>query len=370
MSQPTAAYAPDSPNLEKDGRALSSEENSMTDGLPAEPPFVYSKNPILRPIQKLQNFLGFHQIYNLPLWIIFGGAMIGFALGRYPYFNLKYAQTHLGGVQNWYWYNQSLYHYGLFLHLGGVVPGGTLAVFQFLPIIRKKALIYHRIAGYVAILLLLIGLSGAIIISRRAWGGEPNIQAVVFVIAFCTASSVFLAYYNIKRLQIDQHRKWMLRTWFYAASVITLRIFYNWITVMFLEIGSYSSLFSCDELNFILQGNSTAMAEQWPACTNETQPHHNTISVAASLLTPGRMGYESALRVGFGMATWTAWVVHALGVEMYIHLTPGESERLRRVSYEKQLARGLSHPGSAGITSDRWGDAEPWTQRRPVTTRV
>ncbi len=42
-------------------------------------------------------------------------------------------------------------------------------------------------------------------------------------------------------------------------------------------------------------------------------------------------------------------------------MTPKESERLRQVSYEKQLEAGFANPGSAGLTADRWGDAERWT---------
>ncbi len=30
------------------------------------------------------------------------------------------------------------------------------------------------------------------------------------------------------------------------------------------------------------------------------------------------------------------------------------------VSYEKQLEAGYKHPGSAGITVDRWGDSAAW----------
>ena len=44
-------------------------------------------------------------------------------------------------------------------------------------------------------------------------------------------------------------------------------------------------------------------------------------------------------------------------------MTPREAERLRQVSYEKQVEAGLANPGSAGLTSDRWGDAEKWTPR-------
>jgi hypothetical protein len=48
------------------------------------------------------------------------------------------------------------------------------------------------------------------------------------------------------------------------------------------------------------------------------------------------------------------WLVEQL------RLTPRESERLRQVSFERQQKAGLSHPGSAGLTADRLGDALPW----------
>lgn len=30
------------------------------------------------------------------------------------------------------------------------------------------------------------------------------------------------------------------------------------------------------------------------------------------------------------------------------------------VSYQRELAAGMRHPGSAGLTSDRLGDADQW----------
>ena len=56
-------------------------------------------------------------------------------------------------------------------------------------------------------------------------------------------------------------------------------------------------------------------------------------------------------------------MLHIIGVEIYLNLTPGEPERLCRVSYEKQLKAGFGNPGSAGLTSDRWGDAEKYTPK-------
>lgn len=57
---------------------------------------------------------------------------------------------------------------------------------------------------------------------------------------------------------------------------------------------------------------------------------------------------------------WIALFLHTVGVEVYLNLTKNESERLRQVSYEKQVKAGLRHPGSAGLTCDRWGDVAPW----------
>ena len=57
---------------------------------------------------------------------------------------------------------------------------------------------------------------------------------------------------------------------------------------------------------------------------------------------------------------WLALLVHFVGIEIYLALTPREAARLRQVSYEKQLAAGIRRPGYAGFTVEAWGDAEKW----------
>ena len=79
------------------------------------------------------------------------------------------------------------------------------------------------------------------------------------------------------------------------------------------------------------------------------------------------MGVEevnAALEIVFAQSGLIAFLIHAVLAEVYFHLTPGESERLRNVSYERQLERGYKKPGSGGLTSDRLGDAPRW---RPTT---
>jgi uncharacterized membrane protein YozB (DUF420 family) len=47
-----------------------------------------------------------------------------------------------------------------------------------------------------------------------------DVQMGVGVLSIAFISSLALALYNIKRLQIEQHRAWMLRAWFYVSGLV------------------------------------------------------------------------------------------------------------------------------------------------------
>jgi len=59
-----------------------------------------------------------------------------------------------------------------------------------------------------------------LVIVRRSFGGRVETQAAVFVLSFLSLAASSLAYYNVKRLQIEQHRAWMLRTMVYVSLAI------------------------------------------------------------------------------------------------------------------------------------------------------
>jgi hypothetical protein len=88
---------------------------------------------------------------------------------------------------------------------------------------------------------------------------------------------------------------------------------------------------------------------------------NGNVVVHADINSGRREEAKASLTLTFGMAWWMAIFLHLIGVEIYLRLTPVEQERLRQISYEKQLKAGLKNPGSAGLTVDRWGDAEGWT---------
>ncbi|KAJ8077269.1 hypothetical protein PM082_001698 [Marasmius tenuissimus] len=231
-----------------------------------------------------------------------------------------------------YWLGRGIYKIGMLAHLGTVLPAGFLAVFQFVPAIRYKAIPVHRLFGGVCFLIFALRRTAfAFVITRRSMGGDIATQSGLFLLGTVTLVSATIAWLNIKKLQIDQHRKWMLIH----------------------AIGQYSTVWSCAEVLFTIDNNSTQLEELYPVCISGQL---DTIHVAVPATRTVALNIGSSLRMSFGSALWIALFLHAVGVEIYIHLTPGESARLRKVSYQRQLEKGMPRSGSMGTVGDRLGD--------------
>ncbi|KAF1984724.1 hypothetical protein K402DRAFT_335803 [Aulographum hederae CBS 113979] len=330
-------------------------------------------NTFVKALRTVYNPIGFTRGYNFTLFVIFAGALLGFTLARLPYlaFNSQFCGSGSGGAApgECYYYMQPRYNVGIKLHLYCILPASFLAVWQFVPIIRHRAILFHRINGYLIVLLALVANAGALMIARVAFGGDLSTQGAVGVLVILTTVSIGLAYYNIKRLQIDQHRAWMLRTWFYFGTIITTRLIMITTTTIISSAGTYYASRPCAQLDYIFRHSEKATTSFYPACasyynTTSTSPSATATSAQAIIhadfnsSNPAEIGV--ALGLPFGMSLWIALWLHAVGVETYLRLTPKEAGRLRQVSYERQVEAGLSRPGDSGLTVQRCGDAEGW----------
>ncbi|MCJ1398642.1 hypothetical protein MMC11_001842 [Xylographa trunciseda] len=312
------------------------------------------KNQKATLYRRVYTSLGFQKSYNFPLFIIFAGAMLGFSLARLPYLDLDGYFAQHAAPGEWYWLRANHYRVGIAIHLGCILPAGLLMVWQFIPAIRRSALLFHRINGHVIIALVLLSNVGALMIVRRSFGGELATQAAVGALVILTTLGLGMAYLNIRRLQIDQHRAWMLRSMFYLGVIITTRLIMILAALITSAIGSYFVLYSCDELRFMHADDASYVPRAYPACG---PPGSTTASGQAVVHAAFGAGVVeeigAALRLNFGMAIWLALVLHLVGVEIYLRLTPRETQRLRQVSYERQLEAGFERPGSAGLVLER-----------------
>jgi hypothetical protein len=202
-------------------------------------------------------------------------------------------------------------------------------------------------------------------IARHAFGGGLDVQVWIGFVGIGVLICFAISYINIKRLQIEQHRAWMLRGWFYAGSIITNR-FIMIIAAQIISNQGYYAVWTCAKIESTLPDPSSLL-NHYPTCAGyATGANPAQVSLVEASFDGGSTGVGASLNLNFGMALWLAFTLHALGVEIYLHLTPKEAQRLRQVSYQRQLEAGMSNPGSAGLTADRLGDAEKWA---PETKR-
>lgn len=177
-------------------------------------------NAFVAAARKIYNPIGFSKGYNFALFFIFAGALMSFTLARLQF--LDYDGTFCGkdgqaGTGECYYSGKGAPKIGLLMHLATILPAGLLVCFQFVPAIRHKVILFHRINGYIILVLSLVSTVGALMAARHAFGGSLETQLGVGFVGIAFIACLLLAWVNIRRLQLEQHRAWMLRGWFYVC---------------------------------------------------------------------------------------------------------------------------------------------------------
>ncbi|OQO01104.1 hypothetical protein B0A48_13347 [Cryoendolithus antarcticus] len=333
-------------------------------------------NGFVRTMRKVYRPIGFRKGYNFVLFFITVGALLGFTLSRLQYLSFWGVFCKPGGKGinhaipgECYYYSRDPFKLGIMLHIFTILPAALLVCLQFVPIIRHKVIIFHRLNGYLVILLSTIASAGAFMIARHTLGGDMATQTWTGAMIISTTIAYLMAWVNIKRLQIDQHRAWMLRAWAYFATIVTLRIIMILAVTIISGLSGWYVARPCAEIDYTFGQKNTVRF--WPECSNFYNGTNLEQVVVVQANKKGKaIEVGAAFGMSFGSAGWLAFWLHAIGVELYLRLTPAESDRLRRVSYERQLERGFKHPGSAGLTAERFGDARPYESTSTVRESV
>lgn len=104
--------------------------------------------------------------------------------------------------------------------------------------------------------------------------------------------------------------------------------------------------------------------ESYDACYPECAEFITSLEASGTYVAVGSqlgddLGENAAALIStFAAVGALAPMLHSILVEIYIYLTPAETARLRRISYQRQMERGYKNPGSAGIVAQLFGDAE------------
>lgn len=170
--------------------------------------------------------VGSQKGYNFSLWCIFAVGALAFTLSRaeyLDYYGVFCKKNHLSRGHHaapgecYYFLNGGREQIGMMIHIYSIIPCCILQFFQFVPIVRQRFVLFHRINGHAVIILLSIAIVGVLMALPGSFGGDPTWQAAVMIHTAMMVTGLFLAMTNIKRLQIEQHRAWMLRTWIWVS---------------------------------------------------------------------------------------------------------------------------------------------------------
>lgn len=85
-------------------------------------------------------------------------------------------------------------------------------------------MILRRVNRYLIFLRYLLGAVGGLLITTHTSGGHIDTQTAAGALTILVIVAFAIAWVNIKRLQIDQHRKWMHRAINLMASIVTSTI--------------------------------------------------------------------------------------------------------------------------------------------------
>ncbi|KAF9261100.1 hypothetical protein L218DRAFT_961788 [Marasmius fiardii PR-910] len=264
--------------------------------------------------------MGFREKYSLLWAFIFGGALFGFCLARSLLMDpIKMRKLTVPG--EFFWFELPLYKYNYIIHIYLSIIGGIFSGAQFVPTIRRNYFLLHRINGYLVLITIFVSNVCGAIVTRRSFGGELNSQSVYYITAIMSNFSLVWAYMNVRR-NTRTHRRWMMRGVVYFSVVISARIIGLAAQAIVTDIGSYYSLWRCDEVLFVLKDIPTLLSA-YPQCSTSTSTLTNPmlyVPVHASD-NEGKLGLASAVRATQGMALWIATLIHVVGCEIYLRST-------------------------------------------------
>lgn len=163
------------------------------------------------------------KLKNLP-WVPF--AFLAVAVGLYPLVYYIF-DTHSGGFLHSKpkeLVNDTIWHTAFYIHItfGGIalLTGWT----QFSQRLRDKYLGVHRLVGKIYVISVFFSSCAGLYIAFFANGGIVSASGLGLLALFWLIT-IIKAYTSIRRLDIDEHQKWMIRNYALTFAAVTLRIY-------------------------------------------------------------------------------------------------------------------------------------------------
>ncbi|KAG7441505.1 uncharacterized protein BT62DRAFT_937018 [Guyanagaster necrorhizus] len=282
----------------------------------------------------ISGILGFKEQQSLLLYFIFGGALLGYCLYHAPMMNPKTMEK-LTVPGEWFGFSKHGFKVAYSMHIFLSVIGGIFVLLQFIPAIRRRAILLHRMNGYFVLLCLIPANVSGGIAGYRSFGGEINAQSAYYTLGIAVVLCFSAGLFNVKS-NTREHRRWMIRGVIIFSCAITTRIIVVVARLVVTDIGNYHAIFRCDDLLSVLTDLST-VSQQYPSCVADGVDISKTYVAVVADARGGSLGFGSSTRVTQGMALWYAMLTHGVMCEIYLHMTQDANYVRREFVLEPRL---------------------------------
>ncbi|KAK5634133.1 hypothetical protein RRF57_009847 [Xylaria bambusicola] len=293
-------------------------------------------NDSAKTARKMYEVFGFRRSLSFYYFAFFAGIFTLFSVYRFQFLNfngvfcseeVKNRANHAAPGECHYMPQQP-YKTAFLVHLVTILFAAILACVQFVPILRHNYPGFHKRNGYLVTSLSFIGTFAIPVILPISFGGGLDIQLSGWTVGLAFLWALSRAIVNIRAHRIDRHRVWMLRAWFWAGCIITQRII-QMISVKVINSGPTLYVMPCEKINSMLGEH---IFDFYRECTVQT-----SAIVAGTMHNPTSVvEVAAALDGAFGPALFLAFIIHAIGIEVYLFMTFDENERLQKISVERQ----------------------------------
>ncbi|KAI1360585.1 hypothetical protein F5Y08DRAFT_45046 [Xylaria arbuscula] len=272
--------------------------------------------------------LGFQSAGQMRNWLMTSGVLIGFSI---------FSALHLLPIQPglcssgdgrdgalagecFYFLKTYVTRLGISAHLYCILPASTLAGFQFLPVSRRGVLLrVHRAVGYASLILGLVGSIASLPIIRHTFGGSLTAQSASGMLLILFVGAQVMAWTSIRQKKVRDHELWMLRSWVYASSIITMRVIMILAAICISWIGGYYLAMPCDKIAHILRSRDETL-RWYPECApffTGLEPSRKVI-VDANIAGTNRVQFSAAFNLSYGLGAWLGLFLHVVGIDIYI----------------------------------------------------
>lgn len=114
---------------------------------------------------------------------------------------------------------------GIYTHIFASIVALVLGPFQFSRALRQKYTVVHRWSGRIYLLAgVLVGGAAGLYMAQFAYGGVVS-RAGFTLLALGWLATGVMAYLAIRRRDVLNHRRWMIRNYALTFAAVTLRIY-------------------------------------------------------------------------------------------------------------------------------------------------